>query len=278
MLRLMRWIALTLGRRSARIVLYFIAAYFLTFSRAARKASHVYLARVFGRAPSLAEQFRHYFCFASTILDRVYLLNERYDLFQLNLTGEDTLRSIEARGQGCVMLGAHFGSFEAVRAIGRRHGGLRVALVMYEENAQRIGSILREINPSLALDIIPLGQVDSMMRVRASLERGEWVGLLADRVLGDDERVNVSFFGQTAGLAAGPFRLALMLQRPVIVMFGAYMGGNRYDLHFEEITPPPAANTDPASLQSLAQQFASRLEIRCRLAPYNWFNFYDFWR
>lgn len=276
-LRAMRWIATTLGRPTARVMLYFIAGYFLVFSRAPRRASREYLTRVFGRPPTTVEQFRHYLFFASTVLDRVYFLNERYDLLSLTVHGEDVLRSVETRAQGCVMLGAHFGSFEAIRSIGRQRPGLKVNLVMYEENAQRIGAALRQISPTLALDIIPLGRVDSMMRVRASLERGEWVGLLADRVLADDERVNVSFLGQDAGFAAGPFRLALMLRRPVVVMFGSYMGGNRYELHFEEITPD-YATSHAGSVTELAQRFASHLEAHCRRAPFNWFNFYDFWR
>jgi predicted LPLAT superfamily acyltransferase len=32
------------------------------------------------------------------------------------------------------------------------------------------------------------------------------------------------------------------------------------------------------TLQAYAQRFATRLEHFVRLAPDNWFNFYDFWR
>ena len=32
-----------------------------------------------------------------------------------------------------------------------------------------------------------------------------------------------------------------------------------------------------ADLEKWVQRYAERLEHYCRLAPYNWFNFYDFW-
>ena len=32
-----------------------------------------------------------------------------------------------------------------------------------------------------------------------------------------------------------------------------------------------------AAAAAAAQSFAARLEAYCRIAPYNWFNFFDFW-
>jgi predicted LPLAT superfamily acyltransferase len=46
-----------------------------------------------------------------------------------------------------------------------------------------------------------------------------------------------------------------------------------------DFTAPPA---DPAERERMIQQalhdYVSRLETLCREAPYNWFNFYDYWR
>jgi predicted LPLAT superfamily acyltransferase len=77
----------------------------------------------------------------------------------------------------------------------------------------------------------------------------------------------------------GPFRIATILRRPIVLMFGLYRGGKRYDIYFERLTDL----SDEPSLQrgELAQQalyrYVERLEHYCRLAPYNWFNFYEFW-
>jgi predicted LPLAT superfamily acyltransferase len=30
-------------------------------------------------------------------------------------------------------------------------------------------------------------------------------------------------------------------------------------------------------LRDLVERYAARVEHHCRTAPYNWFNFYDFW-
>ena len=70
-LRLMRWIATTLGRRISRLVLHPITLYFLLFGGAAARGSAGYLGRVLGRAPRWNERYRHVHHFAATILDRV---------------------------------------------------------------------------------------------------------------------------------------------------------------------------------------------------------------
>jgi len=63
-------------------------------------------------------------------------------------------------------------------------------------------------------------------------------------------------------------------------MFGLYRGGNRYEIHFERFADlqQDAGQGRDAMIEQLLQRYASRLEHYCRLAPYNWFNFYDFWR
>ncbi|MDH5222800.1 MAG: acyl-CoA synthetase, partial [Betaproteobacteria bacterium] len=66
-LRLMRWIALALGRGVARAVLHPITAYYLAFAPRERRASGAYLARVLGRPSTLAERYRHFHSFAATI-------------------------------------------------------------------------------------------------------------------------------------------------------------------------------------------------------------------
>src|SRR3569623_1541209 len=148
MLRVMTWISLCLGRRAGRVVLHGIAAYFLLLAPASRAASADYLARVFHRPARWRDIYRHFLCFASTIHDRIYLLNQRFDLYDIDVHGEQQIRDAMAGGQGVFLIGAHMGSFEVIRSLGRRHAGLRVAMAMYETNARKINQMLQAINPA----------------------------------------------------------------------------------------------------------------------------------
>src|SRR5262249_7218173 len=157
-----------------------VCLYFLLFSVKSRTASRNYLARVLGRPVRLADLFRHYFAFATVALDRFFLLKDRYELFATEVHGRYVLDEIHAHGQGCLLLGAHFGSFEILRALGTAHQ-IEVALVMYEDNARMVNSVARAINPALADLVIPLGRFDSMFKVYERLQHSAWVGVLGDR-------------------------------------------------------------------------------------------------
>lgn len=274
-LRLMRWIALALGRRVARAVLHPITAYYLAFAPRERRASGAYLARALGRRPSLAERYRHLHSFAATVLDRVYLLNERFELFDFEVRGADALRTALAAGRGALLIGAHLGSFEALRVHGRHHAGLRIAMVMYEDNARMLNETLAALGPAARQDVIALGRVDAMLRVRDFLDDGGIAGVLGDRGLDEGGTVSAPFLGAPARFPLGPMRMAAMLHRPALFMAGLYLGGNRYALHFE-LLADFGATPRPRPEAALAAYVAC-LERHCRAAPFNWFNFYDFW-
>ncbi|HSF20831.1 MAG TPA: acyl-CoA synthetase [Burkholderiales bacterium] len=277
-LRLMAWVAMALGRPAARLLLYPICLYFLAFSARARSASREFLRRGLGRDADLADSFRHYHTFASTILDRVFLLNDQISRFDVRVHGAGIVDEMIAAGQGCVMLGAHLGSFEIVRSVGALRG-LKVSMVMYEENARKMSAVLDAINPRHRMEIISLGRVDSILKVEAALARGEIVGMLADRTLRGGGTVTCTFLGKPARFPTGPIRIARMLKRPVALMFGLYLGGNRYEVHMERFADAAEGGgreRDPG-IEELARRYAERLEYYCQLAPYNWFNFYDYW-
>ena len=280
MLRLMTWISLRLGRRAGRIVLHPIAAYFLLFAPASRRASGDYLRRALGRPPGWRDRYRHFFTFAATIHDRVYLVNRRFELFDFEVHGEAELRRLLAGGKGLFLMGAHLGSFEAIRALGRRDADLRVAMVMHQDNAQKLNAMLAAINPEAVQDVIGLGQIDSMLKVRERLDEGCVVGMLADRTPGKDALVPVQILGAYANLPLGPLRMAALLRRPVLFMTGLYLGGNRYAIHFEPLADfsGVARGERDAALKTAVDRYAALLDRYCRKAPYNWFNFFDFWQ
>ena len=280
MLQVMRWISLHLGRAPARFVLAGISLYFLAFSPVAKAASRTYLRRALSREPRLADLFRHFHSFATTIHDRIFLLNGRFDLFEIEVHGKAVIDEVLATGRGAFLMGAHMGSFEVVRAIGRNQPGLKVAMVMYQDNARKLNAALAEINPAAEQDIIPLGQIDSMLRVQSSLDDGVALGILSDRTLSGDPTLRLPFLGADAEFPLGPMRLAAMLKRPVLFMSGLYLGGNRYAIHFERLadfSTLERAGRD-AAIRTAVEAYAASLERHCRAAPYNWFNFFDFWR
>lgn len=278
-LSVMSRLSLTLGRRVSRIVLRGIACYFVLFARGARRASTNYLARCLSRPPNWRDRYRHVLSFASTVHDRLYLLRDRFDIFQIELSGSEELHRHYATGQGLLLFGAHLGSFEVLRAMARHHPGISMSMAMYPENARQINRALSAINPGAMQDIITLGTLDAMLSVHRRLKEGAMVGILADRASGPDQYATLPFLGCPARFPTGPFRMAAMLRHPVYFMTGIYLGGNRYRIHFEileDLSVLPPGNQEEI-IRTLLEKYVAALERHCRAHPFNWFNFYDFW-
>ncbi len=277
--RFMIWVALSVGRPLASALLYPICAYYLLSSRQRSRALRPYLIRVLGRPISWRDLYRQYHCFASTLLDRVYLLSGQANRFDIDIRGLDVLKDCLARGRGCLLLGSHLGNFEIVRSIGMTHQDLEIKVLMYEQHTPMIRDLFRDLNKPVADAVIQSGSPNSMLRVKECLDRGGVVAILADRLLKQDHVTPCTFFGQFAQFPAGTMWLASVLQAPVILFFGLYRGGVRYEVHFELFAEKVTIdrNRRDQEVQRWTQCYADRLEHYCRLAADNWFNFYDFW-
>jgi len=277
-LRLIVWITLHIGRPVGRALLYPITLYFLATARAARRGSRLFLRRALGREPGWREVFRHIHCFAATILDRVYFLTGRLRPFKIEIFGDQLIVDQAASGQGCILLGSHLGSFEALRAIGVTLRHFPIKILMNTSHNRGITGFLNALNPALAQAIIPIGGPDTLLRVQESVAQGCMVGVLGDRVVAGEKTVRVRFFDRETAFPAGPLLLAALTGCPIILFFGLYRGGQRYEIHFERLAERIAL--DRRRQEQLAvwvQRYADRLEHYARLAPYNWFNFYDYW-
>ncbi len=275
----MIWIALSVGRPAARALLYPICVYYLVCSRQASRAIRPYLIRALRRPISWRDLYRQYHRFTATLLDRVYLLAGQDSRFDIDIRGLDVLKDRVAHGRGCLLLGSHLGSFDIVRAIGLTQQDVEIKVLMHEQHTPMLRDLFRDLNPAFADSVIQTGSPNTMLQVKECLGRGGMVGILTDRLVKQDQTTSCMFFGKLARFPAGTMWLASILQVPVILFFGLYRGGNRYEIHFElfaeEITIDRRHRDQ--EVQQWTQRYVDRLEHHCRLAADNWFNFYDFW-
>ena len=75
-----------------RGLLYPTAAYFYCTGADVRAASRDYLRRILGREPRRQEVFRHLLTFARVAADRLFLLSDQIDRYQIGVDGEAVFR------------------------------------------------------------------------------------------------------------------------------------------------------------------------------------------
>ncbi len=282
-LQLIRWIALHLGRPVARSLLYPISLYFLLFAVPQRKASQQYLARVLKRKVTWLDSAKHIHAFASTILDRVYLLTGQFAKLDISFQAENIPLSYSKNGVGCLLLGSHIGSFEVLRSYAVSNYPLPIKILMYEQQAPMMVQVLNALNADVADTLISLdGSPSGLLKVKEAIGCGTTVGLLGDRILGDgnEKTVICTLLGEPVKMSTVPVLLASALKVPLIVFFGIYLGGNRYKIHFELLAEEVVLKrkSRQQDIQSYTQKYVDIIEKQMLETPYNWFNFYDYWQ
>ena len=279
---LIRAIARYGGRPIGRLCLYPITAYFLLVRGPERIASRQYLARVLGRPARLRDAARHVHTFASTILDRVYLLGGRLSRFEVGVQGLDALHASLDQKRGVLLFGSHLGSFDVLRVLARERPDVQVRVVLDKAHNPGMTEVLDALNPELARTVIDAGQdgPSIVLAIKQATDEGALVALLVDRARPGEPVMRTSFLGSDAAFPVAPWLIASVLRVPVMLAFGLYRGGSRYDLRFEAFSDSITINRRERAqeLAALVQRYAARLQHHALEAPYNWFNFFDFWQ
>jgi predicted LPLAT superfamily acyltransferase len=291
-LRFGAWLHGTFGRRPMQVVLWGIAIYFQLFHRAVSRGSRQYLDRVWaspdgrqslGRKPGPWTVVRHIHSFAVSLYDRLVVWGGALDSYEVDHDGSERIFELAEQGRGALLLGAHLGSFEMLWFLSREYD-LAVNVVVYQQNAQRINQFFDSISPDVHVRAISLDptSVRAGFEIKACIDRGEFVVILADRV-GPGRGVRVAdatFLGETARFPMGPFLLAGVLGCPVLMALCVRTDTARYQTVLRPLRDAgrvPRGDREKRA-RELIGQYVAVLETYCVRHPLEWFNFFEFWR
>lgn len=280
---IMLWVLRALGPRVCKAAVYPITLYFLLTDSATRKASSNYLTKVLGRVPSLGDLHRHLREFGNALVDKVLAWSREGYPFRFSWSGKEEFDGLVSRKQGAILLSAHLGNIEVLRAASGRDG-IKVNAIMFTENAKKFEQILEKVGGGdHAVRVIPTEEItpELILQLKSRIEAGEFVAMLADRVLrGSSRRYSlVPFLGSKAAFPHGPFILASLLKAPCYTLFATSHGREDYQISFallsEELKLPRKGRD--VALEEIIERYVKVLEKECRRSPYQWFNFFDVW-
>jgi predicted LPLAT superfamily acyltransferase len=289
-LRITLWTYKLLGARGLRFVVEFVAGYFFFTGKATRRSSATYLERLhatFGPLPELrhaprwTDRYRHVRTFAMSYVDRFLAWMDAADT-PVDFPKEAAFDALRASGQGALFISGHIGNLDMLRGLGASRGLPGLNAVIYSEHVVRFQDLLKEINPRYNLDLIHIADVGpgTAMLLEEKVSKGECLFIVGDRSPASENgrTLPIPFLGKAAPFPIGPIFLAHLLQCPVYLFFCVKQEG-RYRIHMEKLADRislPRQNREDALRQWL-QRYAQTLEAHCKEAPFQWFNFYDFW-
>lgn len=288
----MLWVYRVLGRRGFVLLLYPVVAYFYAFGGDARRSSRVFLSRVFatpgGRAsfdgpPGRRHTFRHLFAFGDAILDKLAAWTGDIADRDITYHNREIFEALRRDNRGALLIASHLGNMEVCRALGEISLGLKLNVLVHTRHAANFNRLLRRVSPESSISLIQTTEVDpgTAIMLQERVARGEFVIIVGDRtpVSGSGRASWAPFFGAPAPFPQGPYILASILKCPVQLIF-CLKRANGYHIVFEPFADGiriPRKDRDSA-LRDYVVRYAARLERYCASDPYQWFNFFDFWR
>jgi predicted LPLAT superfamily acyltransferase len=275
------------GRRLLRALLWPIILFYACTQPTARRASLDYLRRMqqahgaIGATPGARHWMRHLLSFAETLLDQLLAAAGRYPSRNVHVEGQDLVDELVAQRRGALLVTGHVGCLELCQALAARVPALKLTVLVHTRHAERFNRILRRLNPAARVKLLQVTDVDAATAVE--LERrvsaGEFVAIAGDRVpVGGGRTALAPFLGAPAAFPVGAYVLASLLACPLLFL-GCVREGAGHVVRFEQLADRielPRAGRAQA-LQQWVTRFAERLEAMLLRAPYDWFNFYDFW-
>jgi len=276
------------GKRACLVLGAPIVFYFYLTGTKQRQASQVYLNRVFSKIypekkPRPIDSFKHYMNFFEMCLDKFAGWIGHMNTQQIEEKGLNDFKKVLSHGYGGLFLVSHLGNMEFCRAVSSSEHKNRLHILLHSKNAQLFNKIIKLYNPNAEMNILEVTNIgpDTILFLKSRVDAGDWVVIAADRVPvhGNARTSSVPFLGYDAAFSHGPFVLASLLECPVYTVI-AVREGQKFRIfldHFsDKITLLRKDRED--QLKGILKKYAEHLEHYCLRYPYQWFNFFDFWK
>ena len=227
--------------------------------------------------------FRHMWSFANALLDKLAVWMGRIRPDDVVVHNREQVKALLDRGQGAVLLISHLGNFEVCQALSEHRSHLQLTVLHHTRHAEKFNRLLRLHNRDSRIEFIQVTDLNvaQAMRLSEQLAAGRFIVISADRMaVNNPGRAKVrSFLGRPAAFATGPFVLASALQAPIISL-QCILEEGRYHIYFDQLSEGGAVprRQRDAALEQLMDAYIARLENYCVKAPWQWFNFYPYWR
>ena len=271
------------------ITWWVIAAYWL-FNPRARRISREYLDRAerfaekSGKGRLRLSTLAHFERFGHAIAERILAWSGEMTRGEADYRDGafGRLQELSREGRSVLLLSSHLGNTEILRAFNTRRLRVTVNVLTDSRNSRKMAEIIRSAGPESAIHVVEAGDEDAVMKafLGGAIERGEWFAMMADRLTGEGSRrtVQAELLGERVTLPASPWIVASAFRLPVFLLH-AVRTGRRCSVYLKEIGPVALDRRNrSASAARYAEMYCRELERLILEAPYDWFNFYDFWR
>jgi len=272
--RIFAFLLKNFGLSPAYLLLRFVAFYFFLSSPSAFRANYYYFRKIlgYGTLKSIIGIYKNFYVFGQTIIDKVVLFAGFPNRFTYHFDGRENLVKIAADKQGGILISGHVGNWDIAGHFLREIDAV-INIVMFDAEREKIKEYLDKMEVRKTIRIITVKEdMSHLFEISRAIADKELVCMHGDRFVKGSKTVTCDFFGKPAEFPKGPFQLATRMKVPYIFVFGLKETKTHYHLY---ATP---GKINQGGIDAMVKEYAETLEKMILKYPYQWFNFYQFWK
>lgn len=261
-----------------RVFYVFAAVFVIPFTLILSAGSRItfryfYQHRSYGWLRAWIATYRSHCLFAQTVVDKFAVYAGRK--FQFSYEGLDYYETITAHPGALLQMSAHIGCSEILGYTLSRKKVYNVLVDGTEKESMM--KYRRSAFEKTKIRMIPVGNgAESSRSIAAALERGEIVGVFADRFANSNKVVTSRLFGQEIRLSRGMFSLAVTRGLDVVMVNAMKERDGSYRAFFTPLSYDKSLSPKEQR-QQLADSYAAEIERLMILYPLQWFNYFELW-
>ena len=226
--------------------------------------------------PSLLNCFKHIHAYADSLVDNLLVLCGDYSpdniVFE-NKNDENEFSADISKKQGLFLICNHIGNIGVFQShfLKNTNKNMNINIFMSRKQSQIFAQFLDKIKLNFPVTLFPVEEtgVDTGVRLKENLNRGDIVFIAGDRLAQDNDKkaIKATMFERKILLPKGTFKLAKLMEVPVYFV-SILKEGNGYKIYLEK--------QNEISEQALYTSFVKFMERIVKIDPFQFFNFYDF--
>ncbi|TKJ35514.1 MAG: lipid A biosynthesis acyltransferase [Planctomycetes bacterium B3_Pla] len=272
------------GRRVAYLFMYFVVLWYVLFYPPLHKKCRPYLDRRFPdrktRLARLLDEYRWITSLGKSLIDRAVFGILGAGRIKVEVPEGARLQELLDEKNGLLILGAHTGCWQiAFSELQFLEGSVHIVIHRDQYDVDKHYFEHKHRKPPFEI-IDPAGYLGGTLQMAALLQEGQTVGLMGDRVFGNDSNtVTVDFLGDPIRIPVAPYRLAAMQGTPIAVVFSYRANRSRYITEIPGVIRVPAAvDRNSRTYLPYAQEFIGYLTRYVQKHPFDFLNFYPMWK
>ena len=224
--------------------------------------------------PSILNSLKHILTFALSLVDKMEAYANTKD-FQLTIDDYD-LRTDLAHG-GVFFIITHTGNIELMRNLILKKDYKKSNVFMQKSHCETFNNFINSLSQTSDITVYPVEEigVETALDIKSKLSEGEVVLMAGDRLSAQNTNkcYDAKLLGRKVKLPLGTLKFALMMDAPIYLLACLKNDDGSFRIISEKFSKDESRSDN---LNNLQKQFVNYLEKITLSAPYQFYNFYDF--